>query len=114
MNKWDKTLLGICLLLGGILLLYPKKGNTVEVYRNNSLILSVPLSQNQMYEVDGKLGVVQIVVQDNGVMVEKETSPKHYCSKQGFIYHANEMIVCLPNELVIKIVGNSNIDAVVK
>ncbi len=114
MNKWDGILIGICIFLSCCFFLFPKKGNIVEVYRNNELILSVPLNQNQTYEVEGKLGIVEIVVKDHGVMVEKETSPKHYCSKQGFIYHANEMIVCLPNELVIKIKGESKIDTVVK
>ena len=50
---------------------------------------------------------------ENGkVKVLEENSPKHLCSKQGFIENTHESIICLPNKIIIKIEDNS-LDGVV-
>lgn len=69
-------------------------------------VLRVPLTQNGTYQVEGKLGVVELNVQDGKVQVEKETSPYHYCSIQGFVDDPATPIICLPNEVVVQIAGS--------
>jgi hypothetical protein len=51
--------------------------------------------------VDGALGDVFIEVEGGRFRVEKETSPYHLCSIQGWVQYANIPIVCLPNKIVI-------------
>lgn len=51
------------------------------------------------------LGEMIIEIKDNKVRVKKEESPLHYCSMQGWVDSVAKPIVCLPNEVVITIMG---------
>lgn len=111
----DLILIVIILLIVGIILIFNKKEipNQAKVYYENDLILTIDLSQNKEYDVQGYNGNVHIVVLDNKIKVEEENSPKHLCSKQGFISSSNETIVCLPNKILIKIESDDSLDTVI-
>lgn len=111
----DLILIVIILLIVGIILIFNKKEipNQAKVYYENDLILTIDLSQNKEYDVQGYNGNVHIVVLDNKIKVEEEYSPKHLCSKQGFISSSNETIVCLPNKILIKIESDDSLDTVI-
>ena len=56
------------------------------------------------------LGDMVIEIKDNKVRVSKEESPKNYCSKQGWISSVATPIVCLPNAVVVTIIGINDSD----
>ena len=51
------------------------------------------------------LGEMIIEIKDNKVRVKKEESPLHYCSMQGWVDSVAKPIVCLPNAVVVTIMG---------
>lgn len=53
------------------------------------------------------LGEMIIEIKDNKVRVKKEESPLHYCSMQGWVDSAYKPIVCLPNSVIVMIVGQA-------
>lgn len=118
MNTLDKKLIIWLLIISLIFicfLLFTKKdGNIALVYYDNQLIKTVPLDIDNIYLVQGELGDVIIEVKNNKIKVEDENSPKHLCSKQGFVSSSYESIVCLPNKIVIKIKNRDDIDTLVK
>lgn len=61
-------------------------------------------------DYDSLLGDMVIEIKDNKVRVAKEESPKNYCSKQGWVSNVATPIVCLPNAVVITIIGQSETD----
>ena len=61
-------------------------------------------------DYDSLLGDMIIEIKDNKVRVAKEESPKNYCSKQGWVSNVATPIVCLPNAVVITIIGQSETD----
>ena len=65
-------------------------------------------------KAEGYNGKVKIVVNNNKIKVSEEKSPKHLCSKQGYISKTYEQIICLPNKIVIEIKDNDTVDTVVK
>lgn len=91
-----------------------KTGTVAEVQYQGKVILTIDLTKDQEYEVTGTNGKVKLLVQDQKIKVVEENSPKHLCSKQGFISKAQQTIVCLPNEIVITIIGPSNLDTIVR
>lgn len=109
MNKADKVFIVIVAVFVFILYVpslwsYYQNQNKVKevvVIRKNQEILRKPLSENAVYEVDGTLGPVKVEVQDGSVRVERETSPNHLCSIQGWVDNGNRPIVCLPNDIVV-------------
>lgn len=111
MTKWDKMLTA-CLMAASVLLIVPILHGQPEpeqavVSVKNEEKLRLDLNQDGSYAVDGTLGPVNIEVQDGAVRVTQENSPHHYCSRQGWVSSAAVPIVCLPNETVIRIRGES-------
>lgn len=86
------------------------------VYYEDDLVLTIDLNLKgeHEYHVDGYNGDILIKTSDNKIKVEEENSPNHICSKQGYIDSSYEVLVCLPNKVVIKIEDNNKIDTVVK
>ena len=80
--------------------------NEVVVQVRNEEVLRVPLWEDGTYPVEGKLGEVLVEVNEGRVRVEKETSPYHYCSIQGYVSDPSTPIICLPNEVVVTIEGS--------
>lgn len=111
MNKADKIFIGIvvavvCLLyLPSLWNAYQNQGKpkTAVVSFKNEEILRADMSVDETYQVQGTLGEVDIEVKDGKVRVEKETSPYHLCSIQGWVSDTGTPIVCLPNNLVVVI-----------
>ena len=82
------------------------EANEVVVQVRNEEVLRVPLWEDGTYPVEGKLGEVLVEVNEGRVRVEKETSPYHYCSIQGYVRDPSPPIICLPNEVVVTIEGS--------
>lgn len=114
MNKADKLfimIVAVCACLLYVPLIwsaYRDAGREKEVvvsYKDQE-ILRKDLKINDVYTVKGTLGDVQVEVKDKRVRVEKENSPYHLCSIQGWVEDANRPIVCLPNNIVVQIEAN--------
>lgn len=75
-------------------------------YRDEE-VMRLDLTVDGTYTYEATLGTVTIEVKDGAVRVEKETSPYHYCSLQGWVKESAVPIVCLPNDLMITIEGAS-------
>lgn len=121
MNKSDIKLVGIILVIAviffsALLLLKNNNEKNALVYYEDELVLKIDLSLagEHEYQVNGYNGNIVIKTLDNKIKVEEENSPLHLCSKQGWIENSYEVIVCLPNKIVIKIEDQENIDTVVK
>lgn len=111
MNRYDKSLI-VFVLISSIILYgsmewfvrssTSDKVVAVVTYREKE-ILRIDMDIDSTYTVNGTLGEVFIEVKDQALRVEKETSPYHICSIQGWVEYANVPIVCLPNHIVIMI-----------
>jgi len=109
MNRYDKSLI-VFIFISSIVLYASMewfvrastsdKVVAVVTYREEE-ILRIDMSIDNTYVVEGTLGDVFIEVKDQSLRVEKETSPYHICSIQGWVEFANVPIVCLPNHIVI-------------
>lgn len=117
MNKSDIKLITIIsiivLTIFIIINITKKKGELAEVYYEDKLILSIDLTKDGEYTVEGKLGEVILEVKDKKIRVKKENSPKNICSKEGYIEDNSKTLVCLPNKIIVKIVNDNEIDGVV-
>lgn len=117
MNKSDLKLVVAIIVI--VLVIYfavqftKVEGSTAIVYYEDEAILNIDLSIDNEYVVDGELGDVVLEVKDGKIRVKKENSPKNICSKEGFIDDSSRTLICLPNKIIVKIVGEDEIDGVV-
>lgn len=94
-----------------VYLAFAPQGLYVEVYIDGELEYNLPISENTTVELEG-LGTIHI--ENGSVTFVDSTCPDHICERMSGISGSGQQIICLPNKLVIKISGESelNVDAV--
>ena len=66
---------------------------------------SFSLNQNITKIIEGPVGKSEIIIKSGKVRISKSPCTKKYCIHQGWINKANQMIVCIPNQISISIIG---------
>lgn len=67
----------------------------------------VPLSHDQQIEVPGPLGASLIVIEKRQARIASDPSPRQYCVRQGWLKHAGEIALCLPNQVSLELSGSN-------
>ena len=81
-----------------------EEGNTAVVEIDGVTVGEYSLSVNGVFPLNGGTNVLVI---ENGVAYLNYSScPDHVCEKMGKIRYVGEAIICLPNRVAVKIVGN--------
>ena len=84
-------------------------GETVLVYQDGKLLRTLDLRQDTVFTVEGPAGENTVTVTGGEVFVSQADCPDQVCVRQGFISDGTVPIVCLPNQLVIEIVGGGEV-----
>ena len=85
-----------------------EKASKVEIYVDGQLQYVYPLQEEERdVFVDTNLGGVNVKFKDNMVRVTTSNSPLKLNVKQGWIKDPGEVIIGVPDRLLIKIVGDS-------
>ncbi|HXG00047.1 MAG TPA: NusG domain II-containing protein [Bacteroidota bacterium] len=84
-------------------------GFTVLVEVRNVVVYKGNLSEDSIVSVHGALGDVTIQMKDGKVAVVKAHCPNRICMRTGWRSLAGESIICVPNHLVVRILGDSEI-----
>ena len=102
------------------LLLAPKeKGAVARVTQNGEVLYEIQFNEvpgPQTYHVNGEDGAYNtVLVQQGHVRMMEASCPDQVCVNQGWISDSTLPIVCLPNKVIIEIVGEEGqLDAVTK
>ena len=121
-HKFD-ILLGTVLLLVALCLFFVlpgtrHKGNYVEVKQGNDIVGTYPLSEDGRYEVKTFYGFNVLVIKDGSAYMEEADCKDHICMKMGHVSKVGETIICLPNEVFVKVISKDaeggDYDAIVK
>ena len=87
-----------------------KHMTTAKVYVQNELRLTVDLSKNAEYIINGKNGDLTVNTKDGGIAVTKSNCPHQDCVNMGYVYTSNRPIICAYNATYIIIEGTSTFD----
>ena len=98
----------------GLYFLMPGEASaSAEITRQGQVIKTVDLRIDQTFTVESEDGGYNVItVQDGKIGVTEASCPDHYCMMRGFCDSGTE-IVCLPNKISIRFVGQQEIDAIV-
>ena len=105
-------MLALALLLRNI---SPESGLNAAVFHNGDRIALLPLSKDGVYPFD-EYGVT-VEVKSGKVRISESDCHDKICEKTGFISSPMQTIVCLPNRISVRLIGDnantdSNIDVV--
>jgi len=105
----DKILVALILALGIISLIalshLRQPGDFVIIEVNGQVIHQLDLNISQEVTIEGSIGKTIIKIDQHSARVIHSDCPEKICVKTGKIHLAGEMIVCVPNKVVVKITG---------
>ena len=82
-----------------------EKNKMIEIYSDNQLVQIVSLpAQDGYLEVTGK--PVRLELRENQIRFYETDCPDKTCIRTGFISRIGETAICLPNRVMVKIVGS--------
>ena len=115
MNKSGKLILAALVLLAAgsaaLLLLRPagEAHPTARITLDGELVREIDLTGVEepfSFTVEGPAGLTNtILVEPGRIRVSEADCPDQICVHQGFISDGTTPIVCLPNKLIIQIIG---------
>ncbi|HEY5999828.1 MAG TPA: NusG domain II-containing protein [bacterium] len=76
-----------------------------EVSVSGRQAVSLDLGRDAVHDVRGVLGVTRIEVRARRVRVLSSPCPRQVCRHGGWIARPGEVLVCVPNGVVIRLVG---------
>ena len=87
-----------------------KNITTAKVYVQNELRLTVDLSKNETYYIDGTKGQLTVETKDGAIAVTESNCPHQDCVQMGFVSTSNRPIICAYNATYIVIEGSATYD----
>lgn len=91
------------------------RGDWVVIEVDRKEVARLPLTGNRHASVEGPLGITEVEVKDGKARILRSPCKGKVCIKSGYIQYADRMAVCLPNKVVVRILGESQrgVDTVV-
>ncbi|MDD3269281.1 MAG: NusG domain II-containing protein [Syntrophomonadaceae bacterium] len=117
MTKHDKYLLGILLVF--LIFSYPvyflvnreASSLTAEISVNGNTISRIDLNNpppERLINITGPIGTSVAEVKPGAIRMKFSPCPDQYCMKTGWIDRPGQIIVCVPNRIIIKISPDKN------
>ena len=78
---------------------------TASLMVNNQEIATKALASAAVFDIPGALGVMTLQIENNGIRVQRSSCPNQVCVKQGSARRPGDILVCVPNRLVVLIRG---------
>ena len=111
-RRADLILIGVLLAVGVLLslgaVLLSRTGESVQIRVSGRVVASYPLSEDLETEISGANGGVnRLLIRGGGAWMEEASCPDKLCVGMGVIRRSGQSIICLPNQVVVEIVGPS-------
>ncbi|MDO4983110.1 MAG: NusG domain II-containing protein [Eubacteriales bacterium] len=116
-NKADVILLIVLLLLGAGSIfaskIIPTGADTVVISVDGEEYGRFPLAADRVIDVDTVFGHNTVTISGARVSVTESDCPNHDCEDFGVIAKAGQSIMCLPHRMLVRIDGETDVDAVI-
>ena len=93
--------------LASILWNFPQ-GEYLKIQMGKQEIGSFSLNQNIAKIIEGPIGKTEVIIESGKVRISKSPCTKKYCIHQGWINQLNQIIVCIPNQISISVIGDQS------
>ena len=91
------------------------EGDWVVVTVNQKETIRLSLNADQTTHVKGPLGLTEVEIKKGQARIVRSPCKNKVCIKSGYIRYADRLTACIPNRVVVRIVGKNHrgVDAVV-
>lgn len=112
MVKWftpgDWLVIFSLLLLSGVSFWLTRTipaGAWVVVQVQGNEVARLALTENRQISVRGPLGETVISIQHGQAAIQSSACPHQLCTRMGPVSRAGQMLVCVPNQVVVQVLG---------
>ena len=84
---------------------HPEHAARLQIRDHNGIFATFSLAQDRTIEVPGPLGISHIVIHQGQVRFTQSPCHNQYCVHQGWLSHAGQVAVCLPNQISLELLG---------
>lgn len=77
----------------------------LRIRQGDHVYAMLSLAQQRTLEIEGPLGISRIVIDHGRVRFERSPCTNQYCVHQGWLRHAGEVAICLPNRISLELLG---------
>lgn len=115
MKKRDVILIVALLIFAGAIYFTYQLLNKAELKGNERVTVTVEgeeygsyaLNMDATIEIQGKLGINTLEIKEGKAKMVDADCPDQICVNHLAISHSNDLIICLPNEIIVEVVGGS-------
>lgn len=101
------------LIVGGVLLvvvLFTSLWNSehaakLRIRQGDNIYATLSLNQHRIMNISGPLGDSRIIIDHGRVRFERSPCTNQYCVHQGWLSHAGQVAICLPNRVSLELLG---------
>ncbi len=105
----------ICVVLGGlVLVIYLFKNlwinepaTKVQISVGDKVFATYSLNQQREIIIKGPLGEATIIISQGRARFAKSPCHTQYCVHQGWLSHAGQSAICLPNQISLALLGKT-------
>ena len=114
----DKILIAFVVLINAFLFLKmddKTPGDWVVIEMNQQEVSRHRLNENRVIEVNGSLGITEVEIINGKARIRHSPCKNKICIKAGDIQYADRLIACIPNRIVVRVIGEQQrgVDAIV-
>jgi len=114
----DKILIVFFVLLNVLLFMNMETrtaGDWVVIEVNQREVSRHRLSENRVVPVKGKLGITEVEIEQGKARILHSPCKNKICIKAGDIQYADRLIACIPNRIVVRVIGEKQggVDAII-
>lgn len=99
----------LCIIIAVIPFFFSPDGSSVLIYVDGELYAEKSLNENSVTDIDG---LMQVVIENGKAYVKNSVCPNGACEHSAPVSASGESIICLPNKIMIKISGETEMDAI--
>lgn len=99
----------LCIIISVIPFFFSSDGSSVLIYVDGDLYAEKSLNENSVTDIDG---LMQVVIENGKAYVKNSVCPNGACEHSAPVSSSGESIICLPNKIMIKISGETEMDAI--
>jgi hypothetical protein len=105
-GDWCVILLSLVLIILSFFTLWSHQpAATLRMRAGNAVLGEYSLMQTKTLKVAGRLGNAVIEIQQGKVRFKHSPCHNQYCVHQGWLSHANQAAICIPNQISIELIG---------
>ena len=82
-----------------------EQASKLKIRQGEKVIGSYDLNQTRELHINGPLGESIIAISNGQVRFKQSPCPNQYCVHQGWLSHAGQVAICLPNQISLQLIG---------